>query len=255
VKQGFVSRLKTFGSGVYADLRSKGAKVKSAQNSRGALTVGTVALLGAIAPIWGPLHDLLKNTPLLDQLVRSFTPLVLGSVCWRSARDKETLEQPASMIIGVSNGTADYYVFEERTRKAAWLAALVMFALTGVSLVPLWPTLGGAPYAGYVCNAQSREPVTSGTVELKDAIGRTLAAPLPLDGDGWFSLEALRPGLRPDALLLDSEDCRTKDLLRGTDVTSELDGCAGRESTNQHDRHGGPWPTWYVHCDAAATPR
>ena len=183
-------RLLAFFPGVLSDLRDRGAKPKLPSTPFGFLTVGAVSLVGAVAPIWGPLHELLKDTLWADQLARSLIPLVLGAVCWHCVRAKDTVEVP-SRLEGAPPERVLSYRFDTRTRRVAKLAAPVLVVLAVHSLLPLVPRYGGDQYAGYLCDAKSRKPIKSGTVEPRDALGRMVSIPLPLDDEGWFSIDEI----------------------------------------------------------------
>ncbi len=242
-------RLSAYLREVLSDLRNCGARPKAPSKPFGFLTVGAAGLFGAVAPIWGPLHELLKDTLWADQLARSLIPFVLGAVCWHCVRAKDTVELP-SQILGAPAERVHSYRFDTWTRGFAKFAAPVLVMLAVKSLLPLIPRCGGEQYAGYICDAKSRKPVKSGTVEPRDALGRVVSVPLSLDDEGWFSIDALGAGLQPEALRLDTEDCPSKELLRSSDFSETTDGCeGGGDPEANRRRHLGPWPTWYVHCD------
>lgn len=234
-----------------ADLRDAGAREKASdQTLLDVLKVGVPATLGGIAPILGPVQELLRDMPLAALLVATAIPLALAAICSFVVLSHQTEErEPDIVVTRGARATVTSYRFPKAMRFTAKIAFLPLAALGVWQVWRVAPVPSQPPLGGYLCDLKTEKALPVRHVEMQDVAGRTIAEPAPVDDTGFFYFERRPAGWPLAGLRLASSECRTGALsIDGTGPAA--DGCIGEtDREGNRLRHGGPWPVWIVRCE------
>jgi len=209
----------------FLDLRDRRAQTHAGQTVLGVLKIAIPGVIGGVAPIVGPLSDLLDHVPGIARIVRVLVPLVLAVVCFIVVR----AVRPSRVRPGFALGTTVpqlEYVFPQASRNAAKVALPLLLILTLFEAwdgAPNW-LLGRRSVAGYVCQANGLPVDRSAVVIALDNTGeRVSREPVSVDDNGYVVIDYRPWAMRAEKLQLTDVVCGKRLIASQTDARGS--GC------------------------------
>jgi len=229
----------------FHDFFDRRAQTHSGQTVADFLKVALPGVLGGIAPIVGPLSDLLDRVPGVGRVVRVAVPLVLVYVCAIVVRaTRRSSQQPGFGL--VETKPVLEYAFPQASRNAAKVGFPLLLLLTFFEAwdgAPNW-LVRRATLSGYVCRADGLPVDRSATVVALNRADEPVSEEAASVDDNGYVVMMYRPwGTRAAKIQIVDGLCGKAVIAAQTPARG--DGCR-RDSLRPPDR--GERAVWILPC-------
>jgi hypothetical protein len=233
------------GTSFLQDIFDRRARTHSGQTVLDVLKIASPGVIGGVAPVVGPLSDLLDHVPDVARIVRVLVPIALAAVCFIIVRVVRSLPVPPGFASQATMPRLEY-VFPQASRNAAKIALPFLLILTLYEAwdgAPNW-VLGRRSIGGYVCQSDGLPVDRATTIVALDNAGEPVSRePVSVDDNGYVVISYRPWATRAAKLQLTDVLCGKRLIAAQTDARGQ--GCR-RDPLRPPDRPDKP--IWITPC-------